>query len=259
MECFICGISGDRTFLFDAISSKGVVKICRRCSFEEDVPIVGKKSSFEIKNDKKVNKKFCSANERNSIVEKQDKVLKQLVDKNAFEIAQYSKRMGNLVDNFHWVVMRARRAKKLTQGQFAKQIEESEVLVRLAEKGVIPENKYYFVQKLENALGIKILKEDVPIKSFDEERDRVKAELIKKVERNEISFDESTVKTLTIADISELRKKKESEIFEDVNKAPLSTSSTSLPKESKSVKNDLSAKEDLSDDEMDDIIFGRRD
>ena len=33
---------------------------------------------------------------------------------------------ADLVDNFHWIIMRARRMKKLTQAQFAKEIGESE-------------------------------------------------------------------------------------------------------------------------------------
>jgi len=39
-KCFKCGVSGDRALLFGAISEKGIVRICRKCSFEEDIPLM---------------------------------------------------------------------------------------------------------------------------------------------------------------------------------------------------------------------------
>ena len=40
MECAKCGISSDRALLFDAIAGKGIVKICKKCSFDEHLPII---------------------------------------------------------------------------------------------------------------------------------------------------------------------------------------------------------------------------
>ena len=39
-ECYRCGVSDEDERLFDAISAKGVIKICKNCSMEEDLPII---------------------------------------------------------------------------------------------------------------------------------------------------------------------------------------------------------------------------
>ena len=39
-ECYRCGVSDEKERLFNAISRKGVVKICKNCSNEEDLPII---------------------------------------------------------------------------------------------------------------------------------------------------------------------------------------------------------------------------
>jgi hypothetical protein len=39
-ECFRCGVSDEKERLFDAISGKGVVKICRHCADDEGLPLV---------------------------------------------------------------------------------------------------------------------------------------------------------------------------------------------------------------------------
>ena len=40
--CFRCGISSERTILYDAISSEGLVKICSNCNIRENFPILKK-------------------------------------------------------------------------------------------------------------------------------------------------------------------------------------------------------------------------
>lgn len=39
-ECYRCGISDEKERLFDAVSNKGVVKICRSCADEDNLPLV---------------------------------------------------------------------------------------------------------------------------------------------------------------------------------------------------------------------------
>ena len=52
-ECFKCGITADKTLLMDAISNEGIVKICRKCSFDEDLPIIRKPSVINLKEPEK--------------------------------------------------------------------------------------------------------------------------------------------------------------------------------------------------------------
>ena len=45
-DCFNCGVSGERIRLFDAISGKGIVKICKECASKENIPIIRKPSEI---------------------------------------------------------------------------------------------------------------------------------------------------------------------------------------------------------------------
>ena len=64
----------------------------------------------------------------------------------------------DLVDNFHWLIMIERRKRKLTQEQLAKEIGESETVIKMAEQGFLPEDDYKIITKLESFLGVKIRK-----------------------------------------------------------------------------------------------------
>ena len=45
MECAVCGISGERVRLFDAISGEGIIKLCKNCASEENFPLL-KRTGF---------------------------------------------------------------------------------------------------------------------------------------------------------------------------------------------------------------------
>ncbi len=235
-ECFKCGVSGKRIRLFDAISGKGIVKICKECVSGEKIPLIKKPSEiftrpvlnsglkkmgetvyekvsrmsgFDSKNKKSEGEKEFS--------QKQETTLKDIIDKNfKTQIKEELKPRADLVDNFHWVIMRARRSKHITQEQLAEAIVEPEAAIKMVERGILSEEGYKFISKLENYLGIKL----------------VKKEFAEKIEEKpkEISFDSATTKSLTISDLQEMKRRKEEEIFEE--------------------------KEDVSQDEND-LIFGK--
>jgi len=239
MECFKCGISGDRALLFGAVSEKGIVRICRKCSFEERIPVM-KYTKEEFEKRPTVHERLSQL----SGIKKEDKPKKDLelekVANENFKKQILEENPFGMVDNFHWIVMRARRAKKLTQKQFAEAIEESEEAIKMAEKGVLPKDDFVLVNKIENYLGIRIKDESARERSFDEEVNQVKEEFVHNVEEDKIKFDDVTTKTLTIADLQEMKKKREEEIFE----------------ESVDKKIDFD-KEDISQEDIDRIIFGK--
>ena len=102
-----------------------------------------------------------------------------------------------LINNFHWIIMRARRMKKLTQEQLAREIQESEAAIKMAEQGRLPEDDYKLVNKLETFLGIKIIR-----KEFSEE-------INPKEKPKWLSFDMQESKELTVEDIKTMRKGEE--------------------------------------------------
>ena len=227
-ECFKCGAQENRTMLFDAISEKGIVNICKKCASEEDLPII-KKSTFE-EYEEKIKLKSLNVYERltrisdynsenkkpekeKTLLKKQETTLKNIVDKN-FEknFKKQATLRNDLIENFHWIIMRARRLKHITQKQLAKAIAEPEAKIKMAEKGVLPENSQQFINKFENYLGIRLIKKREP-----QSPNIIQREINKEKNDNhsKINFDPITTKIMTISNLKEMEKKKETEILNE--------------------------------------------
>jgi len=215
-ECFRCGIEDTRARLFDVISKEGIVKICAKCLSDEDLPVVKKPTTFQLKegekggtiydrlssmagiNSKEHLKKFHpeEAKKREKMVE-QDISLRELVDRNykdkIKDKAEIKPRL-DLVDNFHWIIMRVRRSRKLSKAQLAKEISESEAAIEMAEKGILPEDDYRLVNKLESFLGIKIIK-DIARKNIPAQPKDL--------------FEGVSTKEITLGDLKQMKKKVE--------------------------------------------------
>lgn len=219
MECFRCGVSGDRIKLYDAISKEGIVKICESCSFKEDIPIIQKPTNFQLQESERkqtVHERLSSmAGIKEDKFEKniskpisstqQEVTLRSLVDKNfKSKIEEKIESNNNLINNFHWVLMRTRRLKHITQKQLAEAIFESEVAIEMAEKGILPENSDKLIQKIENYLGIKLFKQgNIKEANFGEHT-------------KQMNLNSENTKTLTISDLQELNKRNEEEIFSKI-------------------------------------------
>jgi len=222
MECFKCGVSGSRVRLFDVVSREGIVKICEKCSSEEDMPVVRKPTSFQLKESgigprastgqtvyERLSRMSGIKDEgikKSELLDKQEVSLKGLVNRNFEMTAGEIGQRDDLVDNFHWIIMRARRLKHLTQSQFAEAITEPEAAIKAVEQGVLPKNSYKIINKIENHLGIKLIKKEA-------------VEKVREFEKK-IDFDPTTTKTLTISDLQDMKKKKEEEVFERGERFP---------------------------------------
>ncbi len=213
-ECFKCGIEGSKTRLYDVISSEGIVKICAECQKEEDLPVLRKPTTFQLKeaeeggtiydrlsamagiNSQEHLKKFHPEEQKKKEeMKKQEVSLRDLVNKN-FE-KKNSRDDSNvpradMIDNFHWVVMMQRRKRKVTQAQLAKEIGESEAAVKMVERGVLPEDDYRIIRKLESFLGVGLLKKEAREKLPAQPKDL---------------FDGISSKEITISDLRDLKKK----------------------------------------------------
>jgi ribosome-binding protein aMBF1 (putative translation factor) len=221
-ECFKCGISDRKTTLFTAVSKNGIVKVCAKCASTENMPVVNKKEIPESFNDSGINDFFVEKHEKGKMVydrlsrmagikprdtalrekeelmRKQDEELRKLVERSVKEKEIVEKR-EDLIDNFHWVIMRARRFKHLTQKELAKEIGEPELLIKLAEEGKIALKNERLLDKLEDYLNIKL-------------RKKQKESLVGTLEDfEEFSFDSVTNKNMTISELKEMAEKKEAE------------------------------------------------
>ncbi|MEX0920388.1 MAG: hypothetical protein WDZ69_02285 [Candidatus Pacearchaeota archaeon] len=221
-KCSVCGVSGSEVRLLDAVSfkEKGVVKVCDSCARKEGIPVLRRPTTFQLKESEKEHRiyrrpasKESGSGKSGSYWEKdrKDKELKDIVEKNyEGRISQSSGKSPkeeprkDLVDNFHWVIMRARRAKKMTPEQLAKEISESVSAIKMAERGVLPEDDYRIIGKIESFLGIKIVKDEARGKMpgvGEAGKEKRAARVIK--------FDPEMMKNLTIDDLKRMKEAKE--------------------------------------------------
>ena len=210
-ECFRCGISSEKTNLFDIIYGKGLVKVCANCSREDGSPMIQKPTNFQLKTAEtpstvyerlsrmrgldpvKHREHFSSgaAGRRDGVV-KQEATLRKIVDDTYNKKMESAKLSGkpsrmDLVENFHWVILRARRLRKITHEQLAKEIGEPESVLKMIEGGILPDNEVPVINKLESFFKIKLIKVEKP------------------AEPKRLSFDSFSAKNLTIADLKKIQ------------------------------------------------------
>ncbi|MDO8528572.1 MAG: helix-turn-helix domain-containing protein [Nanoarchaeota archaeon] len=238
--CAKCGVSGDKENLFPAISDKGIVKVCQKCASHEGWPIIKRPADLypkkvpvqpPISRDAPVKMGrdsktmfdrltrlsgvvMAEKKQENPQTVRQNQVLKEMANRN-FEskIIKEKGDTSDLIDNFNWAIMRARRARHLSQQQLAEAIGESEAAIRRAEQGVLSGGGVSFVRKLENHLKIHLFRESIP-----------------NISTQELKFDNANSQTFTISDLKEIKEDEPVEVKQA----------------------------DLSDEEVDDILFGKR-
>jgi len=200
VECFRCGVSGEKVRLYDAISSKGIVKICGDCNAAERFPIIKRPTTDQIEDSQKQKsvRDTLSGMNRGKLIARREMSLRELVDKNLKE--RLSKQPSDLIDNFQWTIQRMRRNRKITREQFAKGINESEATVRMLEQGVLPNNDYKLITKVENYLRINLKKQGVSKPMEIQQKSQPSRTL---------NFGRSSTNNLKIADLKQMKKKQE--------------------------------------------------
>jgi len=240
-NCFKCGLGEDKVVLYEAVSRYGIIKICRKCSFKENYPLIRKIES-QIVSEPKVEQKKEILSKKGEVYQRLSRIAgysqksasqksKELIDSekqlkeisgNVMASNVLKEKPKEVVDNFHWIVMRGRRAKKLTQEQLAQKLEISETAISLVEKGLLTKDYMVLLKKLENYLGQKLIKEDF---------------------RGEYDFNKGIVPgnpdvdNLTIGELKEF-----------------SSTKNNLKEEVKKGEEDT---EELSDPDLDKIIYGK--
>lgn len=216
--CAICEREVISSRIKEVVSGKGVIKVCDIC-YTEEMPLFVKPSPEDFANaynrrkpvytrlseaaglnPEEHRKRISDFGKKSGVVK--DDSLRKIVKKGYEEKAKVIPKNDDLIDNFHWVIMRARRAKKLTQAQFAAEIKETEASIVMAEKGIISPGNDLLVRKLENALRIRISKKS----PYDLDSDAVKRELLGRIENG--TFDPSTNSELNVSDLNEKPKRK---------------------------------------------------
>lgn len=227
MNCEKCGVSDERFPLFDVVLGEKIVQRCKRCAQIDDLLII-KPASGELgippERHQSVYErmtKISGVKRDLSQVKKVDKrevfgttvepSLRDLVEKNLEKKREEEKnkddkvmRRNDLVENYHWVVMRARRAKKITHEQLAEKIAEPALVLARLERGLLPE-KDVVLRKVERALGIRLfkLKEGEKDEYFSS---MVSEDLLNSVSKSGLELSPEDADALKIADLKKLEK-----------------------------------------------------
>lgn len=251
MECNKCGTSDQYRIYYDVLSPEGVITLCKVCCNSESYPIIRKKGYFESPPVEKRQSVFermqrisgvkVNGNnlENNEKMNEFNQNLRKMVEDNVGnDVSSSLLSTEDMVDNFHWVVMRARRSKKMTIEQFARELREPIAVLRMVEEGKIPSSNPNIIRKIESFLGIRLRKDTLIY-----EKEALSEQEYKKpvgIEGTDLSFDPATAKRITISDLKRMKEEKEAEF-----------SSNKYPEKKMS-------EEKLSDEDIEDIIFGRK-
>lgn len=216
MFCERCGVSSEKARLLDVISPEGIIKLCESCADAEDFPVLKRPTTAQLieaekpayygryamgANTKETSRRIEGFGKPVYSAEGVDVKLRDIVDKNYKEKISADVTKGpraDMVDNFHWIIMRARRAKKITQKELAREISEAEAAIAMAEKGILPEDDYKLVRKIEAFLGVKLIKDETRKKLANRE---MPARILK--------IDEESMKNLTIDDLRRMKREKD--------------------------------------------------
>ena len=240
MECSICGISGKMRNIFEVISPKGVILTCDKCSSEEGFPRLKKpdKKVFEEPERKgSVYERMARLSgvqpreQERPELKKQEESLRKIIDRNYEEKMRRQdlilKSRPDLTDNFHWIIMRVRRVKGLTQKQLAEMIGESEAAIKMAEQGVVPVG-YELIDKLQRFLRVKLVKErdfySTPVQKKSQAfpnsaEPREKSQQAFSQQQKTLSFDRKNLDSLTISDLQRIKKEREAKKAEESYRA----------------------------------------
>ncbi len=161
--CARCDASENEVRLYDAIYEGRMSSICERCSIIENIPIIKKPAAAQLKESEQGTgvlprmKRLSGIKDDkpDEIYFREDK-LKELESKPELEIPEQEKL--NLIEHFHWAIMKERRRKGLTPEKLAEVLGESSTVVQMIEKGKLPENAEVLIRKLEQFFQIKLRK-----------------------------------------------------------------------------------------------------
>ncbi len=226
MWCSRCGVSGDKVRLIDVVSPEGIVKLCESCADIEGFPVIKRPTTAQLLEAEKpayYGRHYMRGSNAKETAQrikdfgKSDKntsvQLRDLVNENyRKKISEKKGPRTDLVDNFHWVIMRARRLRKITQKDLAREISEAEAAISMAEKGILPEDDYKLVKKLEAYLGINIIKSSARENLAEREGREMPARILK--------IDPESMKNLKIDDLRKMKLAKSSNNEKAISSEP---------------------------------------
>jgi ribosome-binding protein aMBF1 (putative translation factor) len=170
MDCFKCGKSEQEVRLFDAVIDTGVVKMCEQCAEDDGIPVIRRPSTAQLKESEKpytvqqrlrrmagLNKeeqdKISEIAKRVTNVTLDDLRRRKLEKEQAEKDKQERKQPIQLIDNYNWHITMARKKRRMTRKELARELGESETAIRMIEEKQLPEDAILLIKKLEQFFG----------------------------------------------------------------------------------------------------------
>lgn len=169
MECFICGAKEeDGLKMNEVVSDTKIVSVCEDCIKHTSLPRIKSVDETEIIKAAKPQSNWRETvnrqiEERNSYKSQQqyNVTLRDIVERKMNPVLSgKNKQKPDLIKNFNWQILQARRHKRLTQMKLGNLVGENEMTIRMLERGVLPENYHPLVAKIEKTLEIQIFTEE---------------------------------------------------------------------------------------------------
>jgi len=159
-KCVRCGAKEDQIRLFDTIYDGKANCICERCSIIENVSILERPDSDKIlESNRMVNvyermKRLTGMVPEKKESEERKNRLEELRKNPHLETPQ--KKTPELIDHFHWEIMKCRRRKGLSHNQLGEAIGEPGFSIDMIEKGNLGENAEILIKNFFNIRLIKL-------------------------------------------------------------------------------------------------------
>jgi len=182
----------------EVISREGIKKVCKKCFEKNDMPLVKKpieelpKETRPTSRMRKIPQNKNISYPQNQLLQKQEENLKKIINTNfKTQTPTKSAKANELIENFHWAIMRARRSKKLMQNQLAEEIKEPTEAIKMLEQGIVPEDYYNLIEKIEKKLEILIIKREY-----------------RRIEKR-LDYEKRNFESFTLSDLKEIQEEKE--------------------------------------------------
>ncbi|HIG52140.1 TPA: hypothetical protein EYQ19_01855 [Candidatus Pacearchaeota archaeon] len=136
----------------EAIKNGEIVKISRRQAVKEELFILRK-----VKEEKEAEKEKDGFLNDVSNISGKPRSLLESWKKKEFNY-ENNNVINDLISNFHWEIVQARRNRNMTRKQLAEEIKFSEDDLKMIEFGQLPKDDFILINKLENFLKINLKK-----------------------------------------------------------------------------------------------------
>jgi len=161
MICAICKKTGEETTLYQGIRATEMVNICEECAEDQNIPIIKKPSQSQLtKADKtySVRERLDLMSGRREATEISGEQMITQRNLAKLKMPKPKQTHPDVLDNYYWTLIMARRRAKMTISQLAKKIDTTPYAIQQIEKGIFPEDFKEIFLKLEALLGIKLLR-----------------------------------------------------------------------------------------------------